>query len=215
MKTISEIYEEYKIMPSLAEHMLRVTAVASQLCDSCTVTVDKNLIITACLVHDLGNILKFDLESFPEFLEPYGLEYWQDVKNEYIAKYGEDEHVATIAIIRELNLPDEVIHLVDNVGHNHFCDQLDREDFNHKIINYADVRVAPYGVVSYTERMDDVTRRYKSRPNFIGNEKHETSIACGYEIEKQIFSYSSIKPEDITDEAIAHLIEELKDFVIK
>ena len=45
--------------------------------------------------------------------------------------------------------------------------------------------------------------------------EREKLVACGAEMEKQIFSKCKIKPEDITDETIAPIIEELKNFVIK
>ena len=34
MRKILDIYDEYKIMPNLQEHMLRVAAVASLICDN-------------------------------------------------------------------------------------------------------------------------------------------------------------------------------------
>ncbi len=64
MRKISEIYEEYKIMPNLREHQLRVAAVAAQICDNFNKPLNKKEIITACLLHDMGNIIKFKLELF-------------------------------------------------------------------------------------------------------------------------------------------------------
>ena len=83
-------------MPNLQEHMLRVAAVASLVCDNFNEPLPKDDIITACLLHDMGNIIKSDLQYFPEFIKPEGLDYWQKVKDEYIEKYSRDEHKATI-----------------------------------------------------------------------------------------------------------------------
>src|SRR5437899_3061825 len=99
MKVISDIYNKYKIMPTLQKHMLRVAAVASLICDSIGLPVDRESVIAACLVHDLANIIKFRMNVIPEFFKPEGVEYWQKIKEEYIGKYGEDEHEATIKII--------------------------------------------------------------------------------------------------------------------
>jgi len=74
--TIQQIYDHYDIMPSLQLHMLRVTAVAAMIVESFNQPLDKNNIIKACLLHDMGNIVKFDFnymkESMPQFLEPPG-----------------------------------------------------------------------------------------------------------------------------------------------
>ena len=88
MRTITDIYTEYRIPPALQLHQFRVTGVALQIIGSIDVAVDADSIIVACLLHDMGNIIKFNLDYFPEFLEPEGLEYWQYVQNEFIEKYN-------------------------------------------------------------------------------------------------------------------------------
>jgi hypothetical protein len=45
-------------------------------------------------------------------------------------------------------------------------------------------------------------------------EERDRLVACGQEIEKQIFAKCKIKPEDITDASVAPIIEELRNFVI-
>jgi hypothetical protein len=214
-KMISEIYTEYKIMPNLQEHMLRVAAVASIICDNFDEFLPKNDIITACLLHDMGNIIKSNLEILPEFLEPEGRDYWQKVKNEYIGKYGEDEHKATLEIMRELGAPSEIIELVDKIGFSLLCEHRDADNLIHKIISYSDGRVDPYGIVSYDERMEEAKKRYQNnKDNKRTEEERLKSVACGEEIEKQIFSKCKIKPEDINNETVAPVILSLKEFVI-
>jgi hypothetical protein len=213
-KKISEIYAEYKIMPNLQEHMLRVAAVAYIICDGLYEPLPKEDIVLACLLHDMGNIIKSKFEFFPEFLKPEGLKYWQNIKNEYIKKYGRSEDEATIQIMKELHLPDNIIFLA---GQNRFslvCEHCKINNMNIKIIHYADLRVAPYGVVSYDERMNEAKIRYKTKNNDEEKERQKL-ITCGKEIEKQIFSKCKIKPEDITDETIKPIILNLKNFVLK
>ena len=50
------------------------------------------------LLHDLGNIVKFDLEKYPDFLgkEKPRLEYWKKVQKEVREKYGSDDHDVAI-----------------------------------------------------------------------------------------------------------------------
>jgi len=213
--SIGEIYKKYKIMPNLQEHMLRVAAVASLICNNFDEPLDKEEIITACLLHDMGNIIKFNLEAFPEFLEPEGLNYWQKVKNEYIEKYGPNENHATIEIMRELGVSGQIIKLVDQINFSLLCSHRDSHDMSIKIIHYSDGRVDPYGIVSFDERMDEAKKRYKNHKDSIQEEERRRLVVCGREIEKQIFSKCKIKPEDINDETVKPIILELRDFMIK
>ncbi len=194
-------------------HMLRVAAVASLICDNFTGHLDKKSIVTACLFHDMGNIIKANMTDFPQFFEPEGIEYWQIVKDEYISKYGVDECEATIKIMRESGVDEKAINLADQ---NHFsllCKQRDEEDFEVKIMHYSDGRVNPYGVVSFMDRMDEANGRYKHKN--VGREaERDMLVACGVDIEKQIFAKCKIKPEDINDASVASIIEDLKNFVI-
>jgi len=212
--SIEAIYKKYKIMPSLQEHMLRTAAVASLICDNFNEPLLKEEIITACLLHDMGNIIKFKTGVLSEFYEPESVEYWQGVKKEYIKKYGKDQHEATIKIIQELGLPDNLALLAGRNSFSLICEHCDSDDINMKIVHYADGRVDPYGIVSYKERMDEAKNRYKTKKENEEKER-ERLTQCGKEIEKQIFSKCKIKPEDINNESIAPIILELKNFVIK
>lgn len=212
--TITDLYKKYKILKSLQEHMLRVAAVASMICDNFIEEMNKEEVITACLLHDIANIIKFDMTIFPKFFEPEGVEYWQNVKNEYIEKYGKDEHVATVQIAKEIGVSELAASFVAGVEFSLMFNHRDGYDFGNKIVVYADNRVSPHGVVPYLDRMEDARSRYKHL-NTGQEEEHANLVACGGEIEAQIFAKCKIKPEDITDESVAHIIEELRGFVIK
>ncbi len=205
-------------MPSLQMHMLRVAAVASLICDSMDMLVDKDNIIMASLLHDMGNIIKSDLNYFPEFLEPEGLEYWQNVQNEYKKKYGVDEHGANMQVAKKLGVSNQAVELIDSIRFSLVCTHAASKDMHVKILHYADGRVGPYGIVSYIERMEEGKKRYKNHKSTFGSmaeEERVKLVACGKEIERQIFSHCKIKPEDINDETVASIISKLKDFVIK
>jgi hypothetical protein len=213
-KKISEIYSEYKIMPNLQEHMLRVAAVAAMVCDNLNETVEKEDIIKACLLHDMGNIIKFDLNYFPEFTEKEGLKYWQEVKNQYIKKYGDNEDEATIKILEGLSLSRNIIELVSKMRFSLLCEHAEGGDLNVKIVHYADSRVGPYGILSYDERMEDGNKRYKNHKDSLLEEERLKLVECGREIERQIFSKCKIKPEYINDETAEPIISNLRDFII-
>lgn len=214
-KKISEIYYEYKIIPSLQEHMLRVAAVASFICDNFSEPLAKEDIITACLLHDMGNIVKFNMNLLLEFFEPEGIEYWQKVKEKYITKYGSNDHETNLKIIKELGFSGDILSLVDQNRFSFLCQHRDSSDMKAKIMHYADGRVDPHGVVSYDKRMLEAKKRYRESAFGAEEEERQKLVACGKEIEKQIFSKCKIRPEDINDEMVKPIILSLKDFVIK
>ncbi len=201
-------------MPNLQMHQLRVAAVAYQICDSLNTKIDKDMLVTVCLLHDMGNIIKSKLDYFPEFVKPEGIDYWQGVKDEFIQKYGENEHEATVEIIKELNLPEKISYLAGENRFSFMCKHSKEGDLIQKLIHYADGRVGPHGILSYDERMNDANKRYKNHKLSVEEEERDRLVNCGRDIEKYIFSYSNIKPEDINDESVKNIIEELKNFEI-
>jgi hypothetical protein len=214
MEKITDIYKEYKIMPNLQMHQLRVAAVAFQICESLNVKVDIESILKSCLLHDMGNIIKFDLGYFPEWNKPDGQDYWQKIKDEYISKYGNDEHKATVKIAKDMGLNPYVIELIDSVDPTAI--ELTRENlnFDKKICIYADNRVTPYEIVSIEERSREAKKRYENHPYAFNENSHAIFNENMIEIEKQIFENSKIKSVDINNESITPYIEKLKSFTI-
>jgi HD superfamily phosphodiesterase len=128
MKKITDIYAEYKIMPNLQMHQFRVAAVAFQICDSLDIKIDKESILKTCLLHDMGNIIKFNLSYFPEWNNPEGIEYWQKIKDDYITKYGNNEHHATIKITKDIGVDSYILELIDSVDPSLI--EINRQDLN-------------------------------------------------------------------------------------
>jgi len=213
--TAQEAYDTYKIMPTLQLHQLRVAAVSQILCDSIPDFKDTKEVVTTCLLHDMGNVIKFDLNYFPEFLKPEGLEYWQKVKDEYIQKYGHDEHHATQSIIAELVDSEKVKEYADQVGFSKLQETESEKSLAKKICAYSDMRVGPHGVVSIEERVNDGRKRYEGRKDkAIGSDRYEVLADALKEVERQIFETATMKPEDITDELVTEKVAELRSFVI-
>lgn len=212
---ISKIYTEYKIMPSLQIHQYRVAAVAKMICDNFRGDIDEEYIISACLLHDMGNILKFDLELYPKFLEPEGLGYWQSIKEEFEEKYGKDEHEATLEIAKELDVTLLTYDLIDSIGFSKLEETLMLNNFARKIASYADTRVTPHGITSMEERMREGAPRFEKNKKEKSNaEILEKQIEICKKLEKQIFDKCKIKPEDINDSSAKSFIGELKQFEI-
>lgn len=214
MKNIIEIYKEYRIMPNLVMHQIRVAAVAMQIIESLDIEVDKENIVKACLLHDMGNIIKFQLDFFPEWNKPEGTEYWKIIKSEYVSKYGLNEHSASVAIALELGVTSHICDLINCIDSSVTEKIMAEDDFEKKICAYADNRVNPYGVVSAEEHSLNALERYKSHPQAFTEEARLSFMENLYSIEKQIFSHTSIKPEDINDESIKDYLEKLKEYSI-
>ena len=211
--SVETIYKKYKIMPNLQEHMLRVASVASLICDSIDISVDKENVITACLLHDMGNIIKFKLDNFPEFLEPEGLIYWQNVQTEFKDKYGDNEYLTALNIAQEIGVSGRVLELIKAISFLDAPNNASGTDYGKKIVEYCDDRVDPFGIVSLEQRFLDLKKRYAHRDR--STSERETFENAVRQMEKQIFSKCKIKPENINNETVAPIISELRNFVIK
>lgn len=228
MRKIIDIYEQYKIMPILQMHQLRVAAVAEIICENIVdININKEEIIKSCLLHDMANIVKFILGSIPGSVDDRGLEYWQNVQQEFIEKYGKDEHYATMNIAQELNMNNNIIELINCIGFHTAKENLGTNDFNRKICAYADMRVTPYGVDTLLNRLKNLKERYhgqnKTSNLDLGYEKDsleehveariifEESLK---EIEKQIFEKCKINSEYINDKVVKNVVESLKSYEI-
>ena len=216
MRTLRQIYAEYKIMPSLQLHQLRVASVGKLICENVSKPVNADYVILAGLFHDMGNIIKSDLKYFPDFVKPEGIEYWQKIKNEYIQKYGDDSHKAIEKIAREIGLPQDVIELIDNIGFSHAEEVRDHGSLELKICIYSDWRVGPRGVLSLKERIDEAKRRYAAQrtdSDISGTREEDFAKllnAC-IAIEKQL-EEAGFTAKEATDASIAPIMEALRDY---
>lgn len=202
---IQQIYQKYHIPENLQEHHFRVAGVASLIADNFNLELNKEAIVTVCLLHDMGNLIKFNFDLYPEFWQKEGVLYWKNIQNEMIRKYGDDEDIATIKIAEEIGVSQDVLDILKNLGFSKSEFVRDGDDFNLKICHYADGRVSPHGVVSLQERHFDGRERYLRKKNFveIKNDRFDEFFQAAKEIEKQIFEHCNIKPEDVKDESVS------------
>lgn len=112
---ISDIYKKYGIPPNLQEHMLRVYAIVS-LTEKHWVgkNIDWKQAKKVALLHDLGNIVKFDFDQHPEFLgdEQKNVERWKKVQKKIIDKYGSDDHKATEKMLEDIGMDKDNIKII-------------------------------------------------------------------------------------------------------
>ncbi len=209
ISSIKEIYERFKIPKNLQEHMLRVAASGELICDNWDgVELDKDMIVATLLIHDLGNLMKMDLDS-EICLKLMGNEadrinYWKEVKKEIMEKYGKDDHEVTLNMANELAVSERMKFLLINKAFEKNKETFESDDWELKICAYTDQRIGPFGVLSLKKRMDDFRERYKSR---ISLEYINSRIEFGQKIEEQLKEKMSILPEEINDGSIQKYIE--------
>jgi len=228
MRNVRAVYTEYNIMPSLQLHQLRVAAVAKLICQGFSSEggsasggqkpVDERVVVLACLFHDMGNIIKSDLKYFPEFIEPKGLKYWEKVKREFISKFGPKPHEANVAIAEKIGLPDASVVLIDSISFSKLAEVVADDSHERKIMQYADLRVGPHGILPLTDRIAEGRKRYNTtrteRSYYESDEGFGGLARAAEELEKQVFAGMRLKPEDVTDTSIAQLIEELWEYTV-
>ena len=216
MKTAKEIYEEYKILPNLQEHQFRVASVVKLIGEQHKDKINLDKLIKAALLHDMGNIIKFDLEkSIVPWKDDEEKKYWLEVQKEFRDKYGGDEHKATVIIAGEIGVNEEVVDLVSSLNFSKACIYKEGIDYEKKILLYADCRVSPKGVTGLSERMEDFKNRYIGRTDYfdaVGDMDRKGYISCIEAIESQLFSDFDPKPEDITEKSIAKYMTELENY---
>lgn len=216
MRTIQDIYTKYKIPPNLQLHMYQVTAFGLYVGHHLQpdIHVDIAIITKTNLLHDMGNIIKFDFSPHRTVGIPTEeIPYWKEVQSEVIAKYGVDEDVATDAIAAEIGVEQDVLDILSQHGIDKAKNSLEKNDWNIKIIRLSDERIAPSGVVSLDARYQDLLKRYE-------NTKHDLSDS-GYinkrrglmmKLEAQIQERCSIDLQKITNADIEPYIQTLKKY---
>lgn len=207
---IIKIYEKYGIPENLQMHMLRVAACSKIILDNWKGHVlEEKAIIRVCLLHDMGNLVKIP-EDFSDN------ELFRKTRKKYFDKYGTNEHEINLEIAKKEGLNKRELEILDGKRSRKNEETLKGNSYEIKICAYSDQRVAPNGVVSVKERLEDAKRRYKDRPLSVWSDEKKANrmIECSLEIEKQIFEKCNIKPEDINDESIASYIEEFKKYEI-
>lgn len=207
---IIEIYKKYHLPENLQMHMLRVAACSNLIIDNWTgAEIDNKAIIRVCLLHDMGNIVKIpeDFSKDQEFLK---------IRKKYFDKYGTNDHEINLEIGKQEGLTEQELTILDGKRSRKNEETLKSNSYERKICAYCDQRVAPDGVVSIKERLEDAKVRYKNKPLSVwsNEEKANHLIECSLGIEKQIMKYCKLKPEDINDFSIKEYIEQLKVYDI-
>lgn len=200
---IIEVYEKFKISPNLQDHMLRVCGIVEYIQKHWIgEAVDWNLTKKIALLHDLGNIVKFDFDKHPEFLgeEQKNVEYWKGVQSEIIKKYGSDDHEAIKKMLNELGIDEKSKEIIFSKRFGNSVAVKNSDNWVLKIMYYADLRTLPNGIGSLEDRISDVKDRmpkYTTRPDF------DSLVDSCRGIEKQLQPNLNVSVEEINDSNIA------------
>ncbi len=207
---ILRIYDKYHLPENLQMHMLRVAACSNLIIDNWNGPyIDKQAIIRVCLLHDMGNMVKIQENESKdiEFLK---------IRKEYFDKYGTNDHEINLEIGKQEGLTEKELKILDGKRSRKNEETLKSNSYERKICAYCDQRVAPDGVVSIKERLEDAKVRYKNKPLSVwsNEEKANHLIDCSLGMEKQIMEHCILNSDDINDRTIKKYIEKLKKYDI-
>ena len=202
--TIKKIYEKYQIPQNLQEHMLKVGALADILTDSWTgAKIDKTAVVQAALLHDLAKPMNFDLAKQAQFgMSPAEIDELEKLQNHLKEKFGTDEHVATVGVIKDLGCNSTVVRIVDSLEWSYIPRAIKDDDVESLIVIYCDMRIGFNGILTLDDRLADLKTR-------AGDEDFEEHAKNGDALEALINKYVSIDINSITDEQINALFDKL------
>jgi hypothetical protein len=150
--------------------------------------LDRARIVKGLLLHDTGNIIKFDF-SRPDLLgdaERKDLEKWKRIQTEFTQQYR-NEDVATHALARLSGVDEKAFEILDAVGSAKLQKALETADWNKKIACYSDFRIGPFGVLTVNERFDDIVARYRGRGHAMSDiEETERKRQRCLQLEKEL-----------------------------
>jgi hypothetical protein len=162
---VKNIYAYCYLPNILIEHMWRVTSLADKLLNSWTgPKLNQPMLLETMLLHDLGNLVKFDLSpAAPHLLLPAkALTFYHQLQKLWWLKFGQNANMTTSRLIAGFPLKNssQITKLI--LGHTSgtLAATVKNHDWLQKICDYTDFRVGPQGLVSLTARFADLKRRY-------------------------------------------------------
>lgn len=202
--TIRDVYHLYRIPPNLARHMREVTAVGRFITSHWNGDpIDINVLTKTLLLHDMGNIIKFK-RPFLEEMEN-NANYWQEVQQDFIFKYGTDVHKATEQIVEELSLP-KVVELLQEMRVV-WSKPTKQIRWEARICEYADCCVTPQGITDFETRLQDLMKRY-------GYSEYDPVIARMRENAELVQDHVAIDLQNISKVDFFAEVRELEHYVL-
>ena len=149
---ILKIYNQYHLPENLQMHMLRVAACTNLILDNWTgKPIDRKAVTRVSLLHDMGNMVKIPEEGQDrEFIV---------IRRKYFKEYGTNDHEINMLIGKNLGLNKKELEILNGKRSRKNEQTAKSDNYEIKICAYCDQRVAPDGVVSLKERLEDAKIR--------------------------------------------------------
>ena len=113
-RTIEQIYYVYHVPQLLQLHLLRVAAVARLIADNWDgPALDRQKLDRVLLLHDIGNIVKIDLNAPGSLSVHEDLQQYLADQQQYQQRFGQDDHLASREIAREIGLTSDELDFMD------------------------------------------------------------------------------------------------------
>ena len=196
---IIELYDKYFVPPILRRHMLGVANVAMFLLDNWKgKSLNQNDLIKLCLTHDLGNLVRMNLDSpIGDEFSTEDLDFWKQKKQEIIDMYGNIDDEVTTKILTEVGFDPD---LTKTINDKRFANSINISKSNNwllKILLYSDLRVLPTRIGTLKERLDEVISRRRDLSE--RSDINELCKAC-FKIESEIQSNLKVSVDLISDQ---------------
>ncbi len=209
IEQIRRLYSELAIPSNLQLHMFRAASVAMLICEHWKGTpLEKEDIIASLLLHDVGNIVKFNWQRRELYAKDVllNLDFWKQKQSEIIAKYSSDDHEVTLKLLENYEISPRIIQLITE--HESLKNETiaSGTDMNVKVCCYADHRAGPKGIVSLSERYEEAEKRYGGPVPGVKTGSGKIKNAA-FIIENQVLAQTDLAPEDITDAAIEKYLQ--------
>lgn len=209
---VQDIYSKFQIPKHLQLHMLRVAAVGQLIGSNFIGSVNVKDITDTLLLHDLGNLLKFDLSKGVELFEEdeRNLAYWYGVLETMKSTYSDDEHQATQMMAQKVGVSDRVMFLLSNMGSSNLHKTVEMDDWELKIVSYSDFRVGPHGFLSVEDRFKDILVRYEGRTHELAHKektimKKNNCLLLEEQIQRQVKIQLKNLPEKTLQASVIEL----------
>lgn len=202
--TLRDIYTIYFIPHNLAQHHLRVAALAQLIGEHWQgPALDFPAIVEACTAHDLAKPMTFDLAKQAQFgMSAAEIARLEQYQIRLKTQYGENEHHTTLALMQEIGCSAKAIHLVDNLEWKYIPRLIQVNDLESLIPIYSDMRIGPNGILPLLERLQELKDRTDAK-------EYEANVQNGTAVEALLKKQITIDLNAITDEQLNAHFEDL------
>lgn len=214
---ITDLYSIYKLPPNLQRHLFLVSAVGKYIVDHWQgPKINREQVVKTLLVHDLGNLVKYDFSSQAQLLDS-SLDplYWSEVQEELIRRYGSKDIKATTSMLEELGIDRKTRQYVTRMNASRLQDVY-QEELELQICEYADMRIAPQGVTSLEKRLKDVKNRYQVKGSTWANDElFNKNLEFGKKIEKRLAKHTQQDLSRLSEQDLEESLVKLSQYQLK